>query len=559
MHLININNYNLAIELEWRTVEGNNQKTIHRKLRKEATNNKTQFNYGAYSNTYKDIKKSQYTVSNDSQNDDKVIYPAALIFLQDYKGYVIVKEVSRDEHDNVHYWVCIIDPKGTIIEDKVLNENNTESTVSNYVTIYDYKLLAFKNEYVPYDSTIEVDDIISQEDFKLPKNAKELKFTFFRYKGKEINKNYVVILIFAIVGLTYFFNYYETDKKIELQNKKWLTEYQTYQDEVELWKKNNDRNFNRSSKSSELEYTQNEFTNLAKKQIQNQFDVQLYSNQNIIKNIREIERTIPLYLAEWKLNTIGYTNNQIILTFDKIQSSTGVFTELDYLIDDIDKKREDINITTLDLANNGLTRIYRVEFNNFKNTNKNADGETLFEIRRKQFKKISELSDDIDRLRRQINSTGRRVSNISTFDQIFSDKLETIETSTQRKLLELKDLYEDIRKEINYKPENFELAVNLQKRTFLEYIETTQINNNYDWIYPKDLSLYPLIDTKQNLNYFARSYEVGASSREGLSNDFEALINAGLELSDLNGIITLLEFDTEDSSWTIKGMIFNKL
>tara|TARA_B100000700_G_C15063722_1_gene868069 strand:- start:20414 stop:22093 length:1680 start_codon:yes stop_codon:yes gene_type:complete len=559
MHLIEINNYNLAVNLEWKNVEGNNQKTIHRKLRKEATNNKTHFNYGAFSNTYKELKKSQYTTSNDAQFDDKVIYPAALIFLQDYKGYVIVKEVSRDEHDNIEYWVCVIDPKGKIVEDKLLNENNTDSTVSNYINIYDYKLLVFKNEYVPYDSSIEINKTILESEFKLPKNAKELKYTYFRYKGKEINKNYIVILVFAIVGLFFFFNYYETDKKIQLENKNWLKQYNTYQDEVELWKENNDRNYNRNSKSSSLEYTQNEFTNLAKKQIQNQFDVQLYSNRNIITNIREIERTIPLYLAEWKLNTIGYTNNQIIITFDKIQSSTGVFTELDYLISDINEKRKDINITKLDLTNNGLTRVYKVEFDNFKTTNTNADGETLFEIRRKQFEKISKLSGDIERLRRQIRSTSRRISDVSTFEQIFTDKLESIERQIKRKSSELEDLYKEIRREINYKPENFELNIDLNTNTFFKYIETTQINNNYDWVYPKDLALYPLIDTKQSLNYFARSYEVGAKSREGLSNNFEALINAGVELSNLNGIITLVEFDTENSSWVIKGMIFNKL
>lgn len=559
MELFKVKDLYFVAGVEWKEISGGTERSIKRKIKKEELSRDRDYFHAVYLDIFKDNKKTLYaSVSNNKLFFTNKIYAGASVFVNSLRGYVFIKKLKEYKEGGINktlYWFLVIDDDGFVVEDEAINDDMVEGKIAEYVEIL-YKVAIYKNDYKIYSNDISVDKIINEAFFYIDdKSAPTSLFTY--YKREDYTTIYKYVFVLGLMGIFggVFFTMYESEEKTQLAvyNYKSLIEHKV--NLVDNWLKlQAPVNRRGGSKSGTPSYTQEEFYDFGKKQVQTIFDAQRYENETILSNIIEIEQTIPLYLAEWKFSSLSYIGNEFIITFDKIPNSNGVFTEIDYIMEKYDDEYS-FEIIPYSLENSASKRVYLVKFSNYKQSGDNDEYITLYEWREKQRNSIDEIMAEIKKSENKINSIKSRVSKLSAFEQVFTNKIPIAKMEIENEVNFLSKLYDEALLEINKQPENYQMNFNLEKLTRMRYVEKIQINTDYQWVYPDDGVSYPNIK-QDGLKYYADSYKVGAASIEGFSNNFEALLDAGEQLTGMNTIIHTVNYGIETGEWVIMGELF---
>lgn len=562
MKIIKIKDISIAFGVEWKDIDGSNSKSIQSSIKKAVLTKDRQYVYATFLDLYKVYKKTIYAFSENTYFEKENVYPAVSFFINNFKSYVIVKKVEELKENNIKkiiYWFCAIDSNGFVVEDSLVNEDAIDLKVSEYLEI-DYNLACFKNDYQPYSPEITINKIFNEdlfdEYFELVKNSK-----FTRYKKEELklNHNLIIIGVIAALGLGGFFTYYDTGTKKEIVKTDYLRKFKEERREMTSWEQTNNLSTNNRNNKNEIIYTEEEIEDFAKKQIQQKFDLQKYNNTVILENIILLERTYPIYLAEWRIEKVAYSSNKFILIYSKLSDSNGVFTDLDYMVGAISKDKT-FKVIPAALEKNATIRIFEIEFNNYERVNSENLNLTLFDIRNQQKEKIEEIIKDIKVTENKIKSFKNRAGKINTFKQIFSNDLTSIKSNLSISTKKLNELYANLKIEINFQPENYDMNRQISSNSGLQYLKMSQIHTNFDWGFPTNKISYPVLDRKnKNMIPYANSYDVSVKSKKEISNNFEDMLLAGKHFSNQNIIIDKVDYEIHTGNWTITGIVFEKI
>lgn len=85
-----------------------------------------------------------------------------------------------------------------------------------------------------------------------------------------------------------------------------------------------------------------------------------YSPPEIALTIQEIERVMPLFVADWSMTKIAYDNGDFFVRYERDRKGKGVFFLLDKSIIEIQKRQPDLNVEGYALLNNAEVRVYRI-------------------------------------------------------------------------------------------------------------------------------------------------------------------------------------------------------
>tara|TARA_B100002019_G_C21258229_1_gene595176 strand:- start:253 stop:1959 length:1707 start_codon:yes stop_codon:yes gene_type:complete len=557
MELIKLNNVHFAVGLDWKDISGSSDKSVQRRIKKEELGKDKESFHSVFLDIVSEHKKTQYASANNAKIFySKKIYAGASCFVNSLRGYVVIKKIKEYKDKGINktlYWFLVIDDDGFVVEDITVSDDSIEGKIAEYTTIL-YKLAIYKNDYKVFSNNITVEKIINEAAFYIDDyNSPKYRFTY--YKKEDYSTAYRYLFFVGLMGIigTTFFTMYETDEKKKVASYSYESQIENEKNLVSNWERSQSDS-NKTSRGGVPRYTQEEFTDLGKKQVQMIFDSQRYENETILSNIIEIEQTIPLYLAEWKFSKLAYVNNNFVVMFEKLSDSNGVFTEIDYIMDEYDDEYS-FEVIPYSLEDEATKRVYFIKFNNFKKSGDSNDYTTLFEWRKKQAEEIEEILQDIKRSESKISRIKSDVSKLNTFNQVFTDKVSLAKKEMDNEVKFLKGLYEDAIEAINRQPENYQMNFDLEEMTRMRYIEKVQINTDYEWVYPDNKVSYPNIK-QSNLKNYADSYKVGASSIEDISNNFESLLNAGNQLTNMNTIIQRAEYDLEGGLWVLEGELF---
>lgn len=560
MDIFNVSGINVATKCKWETIEGNNNSAVKRKIKTNTLNRDVEYFHASVMELNKNKQASYSKVLNDRRFFKTKIIPLVAFFVFDFRSYVVVKKVKEYKENGVShslFWVGVIDPDGLVVEDLLLNEDEVDGKISEYYEL-EYEVAVYKNDYRPSSSKILIDRIYADDVFEIDEvDFDNLSFNLFK---RENYKKYYQLGFLATILLSSgiaFFSMYETDEKKDLIQGNFTAPLSDYQRQLTNWESSQPSSNGRNNRN-EINYTQEEVYDLAKKQIQQDFNLQTYENNDIVSNIMEIERSLPTFLVEWQLGNIVFLDGEFVIMYNKIDSSNGVFSELDFIINKYNEFTP-FNMLPLSLENDATIRVLEVDFENKIPKNRDlGTGLTLFELRDKQRDEVAEISNRINTSIRKINGLQDGVKDLSTFEQIFTNSLRRTELEINSEVSRLRSYYEEAMEEIDSEFSGFQLDFSISNETRSKYIEMVHLNSMFEWDLPELKNNYPKIEEIDN-NYYAKSYEVGVSSIQDLSNNFELMIDAAEQLTEINSIIETVEYNVITGEWIIQAVIYESL
>lgn len=563
MKIEKIHNLDVAINCEWKTIDGGNLSSIKRKLKNNILNKDVDSFNAAVMHINKKSKTSYTMTTTNKRVEKENIIPLAAFFTYDFKGHIVVLKVKDYKENAVQhtlYWLCVIDTKGIILEDLILNEDYIDGKVSEYLDI-SYELAVFKNDYTPISDSIQVNKVFTEEVFDIDDvDYENLSFNF--YKKEDYTKYYKIGFLFVLLlsGSMIFLSTYDTEDKLNLLQEDFTRHLSEEKRQIDNWlsaqPSSNKGDRSRGRQSSSVSYTMEESYDLAKKQIQDEFNQRAYSNINIVNNIIDIENSMPNYLAEWMMGNIVFLDNDFYIMYNKIPSSNGVFTELDMIL-----KRYNnyvpFEIIPLTLNQDATIRTLGIDFSNKIIRPRDTDtGLTLFELREEQRSKVDEIMREISNIERGINRKRSSANNVSTFNQIVSNQINRIRLEIQSDVSRLNNLYEDVIEEISVDFDGFELDFSISKNTVINYIEIKHLNSTFEWSMPSKTKDYPDIGGLDY--YYATSYDIEVSSISNVSNNFIMLVDAAEQLTEINSVIKHVEYNITSGDWVIEAVIYER-
>jgi hypothetical protein len=86
----------------------------------------------------------------------------------------------------------------------------------------------------------------------------------------------------------------------------------------------------------------------------------LYSPMDISIIIKEINKSLPTYSADWKLSSLNYVNNKFFARYDRIPHGKGVYFLLDKNINQLNNVIHNFDIKPYDLVDEGDGRIFSI-------------------------------------------------------------------------------------------------------------------------------------------------------------------------------------------------------
>ena len=86
----------------------------------------------------------------------------------------------------------------------------------------------------------------------------------------------------------------------------------------------------------------------------------VYSPMDVALVLRELNRTMPMFAAEWRLVDFTFENNRFFCRYKRIKGGKGVFFLLDDVITSVNEEAKLLSIKPFDLKNQGEVRTYQI-------------------------------------------------------------------------------------------------------------------------------------------------------------------------------------------------------
>lgn len=516
------------------------------------------------------LNLSKEIINYVKNNDIQDVLNGAMMLSVLLSNSFYIRCISSD-YGNNKYWVTYLSESREIIIDAIANgDDELAEYINTYTVIADESLKIFTNnkdqENVmslfndlssDFFEILDDNEFTKEEFLKAYKNKlKMISFT----KTKKIDKRIVVgcssgLAILMLYLIVYPDTYYD-----EI--------YSGEYSEISLKSRNAYDNWIKQSskkkKSKLIQVDEFEAKEKALNQIENLFYSQFFSKKDILENMLNLNKKIPMYMKEYKLIKIGYSQNNFVLFFERLTDSDGDFMSLDHGIEKFSRENG-LSIKPMSIEKNGDLRIYKVEFDDSELKNKFSE---LIETRSVNSKNnddssIKDKSKEIESLKKKISGIKSSALNLNYFERAFFFDINEHYKQIKTKDKQLSKLYDEVFKLLNLEKKHSDFNYNLVDGTISSYIVNSQkFNYFYKFKNPAIENSFPSLNDGEKLadsiknKVFASSYSINISSKKEISSNPDDFIRGfNLVLAD-NIKINSVEIIPETWIWAIDASLF---
>ena len=551
---IKIGEKELIVGLDWSDIEGKAKRQVVAEIKKEA---KETNNYYGYFSELKN-KTAQYVLFSNSQ--DNVVVGSAIIS-DLFKDVVFIKKIETGDINATKYWVCAVDNDGLIFEDgdRIFeDEEELELFINDMVSLYEMKVVSFTNDFDFSD--IEPDIKLEDDFFERNINKPEYKIKQL-VKDNTITRQHVMgIITFIVLSVGAFLFFYEDDMYNDIVNEVLLDEFSIMGKELKDYKKANKKDSRRKT------FTQKEITELGINNFRDHYESYFFNNDEIINNILMLDTDLERYAMEWEFDKLIYEDNKFLLVYKKIQGSIGVFSDLDYYINEVSLSTDVYDINPIALTDSGRKRVYEVNFG--ENLKEKQYLARILEEKNKISKEeiIEDLEDKVKKIRNDATFVSENVLELNIFQRVFTNDVLEAYDEIEMLISKSRKVYKEISEEINRVEPPVPLVENSLSGSELDYVEISQRDSLFLWSYPANGNVFPdekLLKVRgkdaRTLKPFARSYFIEVASNEDISKGSIYMEEALIYLNQPYIKIKSIEFSKEEDMWVINAEIFEEI
>ena len=422
---------------------------------------------------------------------------------------------ANDIHSEPHFWIVSVDSEGVIQSDITPIQDSTYS-LKNAIQAHMYITppnIVYLNTDGPTRSFFKEHEkalsltVNPSKDF-IKENINSMAFeideadfvdAIGEVKGQQIKRVYkpsqlkvkklgvgvgvLSVLVSSWFGYSYVsqmesFSYFNNEaKQSELQAK--MKEHADIGKEL---------------KGSSTKWDEESFREETLKQFIDGLNKNVYSPLDIALVIREINKTYPIFAAEWRLKEIVFEQNRFFIKYDRIKGGKGVYFLLDDLVKKISKNSPSMTLKPFDLEPEGDRRTYQIIPN--IDLPKVKEIQKMEDVLREENKRKSSFA----RANKKANDSTRNLMNkfteynSLTFKEIWLERkandLYAEVSGLESKINRADRLFDKTKAEMeSMSPLKLERTLTLGNR--LDFITMMQLDSFFDWSIPEVVGYYP--------------------------------------------------------------------
>lgn len=549
---IKINDIDYAVGLEWEEItKGSSHKNLEEKIRQKAKERNREL--GCI------LKKEDGLIQiGFGKQNTKGLVSIAAIVSKEIKDALFVKKIN-----NIDNWICYVDSKGLIIDRKegVFSDNELLDIIDELQMISDLTVYCSEEDKnnlfrEGFDNlnvlNISIEDIIER-------NKKTSDDTINLIVSKSnLKKNIITIgIISAILGGGYYFLFTDDQMYLDIVNQ-----------ELSSPISQKEKQFNKTVKENQAKVEAVIARNAGKKMLLEKVETNIYSKEEIYKNIQKLYEVYPLYFFEWQLDNIQFVKSEdnkdikFSVVYKRIEDSIGYYNEIkEKSLELANKSFKLYNVVAYpgDLANNII-----IIDHYFKKPVEIKSGESEQEKIAKLEKEAKDAERQIKRIKDNISEIEYRISNETSFiDKKFGSAVEEAAEEIETNVTKAVKLYDNIIKK--YKSQNQE-EISIPDQYYSgkksEFLNLAQQNSFYQWRDDKQPILLPPPPTdkaKQALYQpFVKVWKFNMNSQDYSTQGVPSISRAVDVLNRTDISIYNVNYKIENESWYIKGELYEK-
>jgi hypothetical protein len=315
----------------------------------------------------------QYILMDDTLLSEQPLVGAALVAdkllpmakVAPEETLVFIKLID-DEGFNQRYWLTAVSANGEILDgyDRILQDEHELISFINELTITEnihFSYLEFESNIgelaARINETNETSFKITVLDSDAVDSAISRSESTIRqyYKPSKLQVKKVAListLMVAVVGAAFTWSF--------LTQKDAFDYFDNIDTLEQSERKSNKIDSALKKKKASKKWSKSSFRDAVLDQFIGDMQGTLYSAEQIALTIKNIERNLPLYVAEWQVSKIGYIHNRFQVFYTRIKNSKGVYFLLDEQLEMHNAAIDELDILPSRLLDNGNTRVYQV-------------------------------------------------------------------------------------------------------------------------------------------------------------------------------------------------------
>lgn len=560
---IAINNKKISIGIKWTKIIKSSKIARERFAANEIKNSK--YKYGILFD-YKEDGTSLLGITSERNKNSAV--GALLVSNKIPNQSLFFAKIEKEEDDEEDlYWLCVKDENGYIIEemDLIANIETLAKEISNIQSVYDnVKIFSPKEDKIVFPD----DDITELELSELLEDVNINEYAV-KYLKKETNYPLLAVGI-TLFGFSAFIGYeyiYKENPIVDEIKSGILTE--SIEAKIDTVKKKI------SDSISKNNYSQEEYNNLANEQLNEIFDQQFFTKDDIVNNLYVMRELLPEYFVEWELNKVTYDQKSFIFVYKRLDGSSGSFVEINNKLNELLKLN---NYKYQFIGNNDALNIvtYKILFESKLENDyliKKATEERLKENKKDP---TGYIFKEIENNKLNIENLKYSNENLSWINKRWGEEPNKIKEKIIEQTILINssiNKIEDIlikEKELKNK-ENLLIRKKQEKHDiyYMSYLNKSQLNPNYSFSTPVKLTSLPIMDEDNNkksrkskknkkentLKPLVDVYQFFIDSKEysvGLDQAYEAM-----SIIDNKSIIyNTVDYNIKTNEWKIRGTMY---
>jgi hypothetical protein len=282
---------------------------------------------------------------------------------------VFIRSIGEPSGSNTRYWICGIDSRGQIetnskfiVNDrfelqKLIDIYVITSEKINIISVEDDG--ATKKFITEYSSSMgEINLVhITGEMFlgSFDESLTEHCRIFRAYKPSKVNlKSLAIITAASAITVTSWLVYSYISQSASLD---FFSNNQFFE---QIRQDNDSSQVVAEDLKTKKNWDYDSYRNATLSQFVTSLGQNLYSPMDISIIIKEINKSLPTYSADWKLSSLNYVNNKFFARYDRILHGKGVYFLLDKNINQLNNVIHNFDIKPYDLVDEGAGRIFSI-------------------------------------------------------------------------------------------------------------------------------------------------------------------------------------------------------
>jgi hypothetical protein len=541
----------------------------------------------------KDLKGSQYALYGDAQETEGLIAGDATIASNIPKWLkaarqsaetkdrpvIFIFSISKEE-DSVaesRFWMLPVEANGLISSESqaVLNDRYSLNEAINL-----FALTTEKFDIIHVDTDGETTSFFSEHETRVPEGClltsiteemlekafKESPFAINRiYKPSKIKVKKVAMVAGAVcitVVVAFSLSYLTQKEAID---------YFSETEKRELSEKKSDSLKNKIKGLREGQYWDDtSYRKATLEQFVQSLEKSLYKPIEIAILLREINRTLPIFAADWRLVKLSYEKNRFFARYERSDKSKGVYFMLDSVVAAFNKQSTQLNILPYNLIDQGETRIYSVTPSANLQRQQNLDfmktllreEDNVSSNLRKNGKRLIDRQQDLSDLFRQYDALEFKQTWIKRGTLPLFEKVAELESRIVLAENGFNKAYRAYKSN-----QNLELENELVLGNVMDFVTMLQLDSFFEWSFPNLERTFPDSTTLDERNKkkpkpgdeiygpAIESYSVEISTRsseeEGKVKSYgiSDMVHLGFLINKPFVNVDLVEYDKMSEQW----------